>query len=168
MPYKIIAASSESDDTRVSELENAAMKIFEPYEAVRSGGWECSRYCEWPQEFLIRLDVRSQLKHIIIIPKKDRDIPSCEFYIGDGGATSTFTDCDYRLAGSHGLIGGTTPTQISLTGIGIYLKIVFKQAPRRTDLNLHQQVGIGFLKIFAQPMEMYKGIVNHEYPVLNS
>jgi hypothetical protein len=86
-------------DSRVEELSNRSLRVYEPLEPVKTGGWENDRYCTWPQEVIIKLDVRTQVSHILIISKEDRSIPECQFYLGDG-LSGTFDDCPYRFAGS--------------------------------------------------------------------
>ena len=48
IPYQVIAASSESDDSRVSELSNNSRRVYDQPFVLRSGGWENARYCKWP------------------------------------------------------------------------------------------------------------------------
>mmetsp|Transcript_23089 Transcript_23089/g.35759 ORF Transcript_23089/g.35759 Transcript_23089/m.35759 type:complete len:316 (+) Transcript_23089:222-1169(+) len=98
--------------------------------------------------------------------KPNREIPHCVFYIGDGGSSGSFTDCTFRKAGEGSSVHWLVPSQFELFGIGSYLKIVFPEAPKVEHLNLNQQIGIGFLKIFGQPMEHYKGLVNESMPIL--
>ena len=57
--YDFVAASSQSVDSRVEDLANHSMKIFEPFTPLKSGGWESARFCEWPQEVILRLEART-------------------------------------------------------------------------------------------------------------
>lgn len=70
-----------------------------------------------------------------MISKRERSIPECEFYIGDGLAGS-FTSCPYRHAGRGKDVGPEDPKQFTLIGIGNYLKIVFTKAAPQKDGNL--------------------------------
>ena len=135
-----------------------------PYEPIKEGGWETARFCAWPQEVVIKLDYRAQLQHIMIMSKENREIPLCTFYVGD--AAGNFVDCVFRKAGTGGSIDWLTAKQFELFGIGNYIKIVIPKPPQRDELNLNQQVGIGFLKIFGQPMQFFRGVVNNETPIL--
>lgn len=77
IPYQVVAASSQSMDSRVEELSNRSLRVYEPLQPVKSGGWENDRYCTWPQEVVIKLDVRAQVSHVLIVSKEDRSIPEC-------------------------------------------------------------------------------------------
>jgi len=53
-----------------------------------------------------------------------------------------------------------------LFGIGNYLKLVFTKEAERDTRNPGGLVGLGILKVYGQPMAYYKGIVNHEAPMV--
>jgi len=105
------------------------------------------------------------MQHILIISKEDRSIPNCDFYIGDG-ISGNFNDCPYRQAGHGENIVGTQPRQFTIFGIGNFIKIVFNKPPKSEGRNLAGQVALGLVKIYAQPMEFAKGIVNEEQPLM--
>ena len=90
-PFTAVAASSEMQGT---SLEDLSLITFEPQ--VRT--WECARYCNYPQEIVIRLNYRSEIAHLILMAKEDRFIPEAEIHIGDG-MSGSFLDVEYRLAG---------------------------------------------------------------------
>jgi hypothetical protein len=48
IPYNVVAASSQSADSRVSELGNNSRRVDEQPFVIRNGGWENERYCQWP------------------------------------------------------------------------------------------------------------------------
>jgi hypothetical protein len=60
--------------------------------------WECSRYCTFPQEIVLRLNYRCEIAHIVLQAKEDRFIPEVDVLIGDG-LSGSFIDVDYRRAG---------------------------------------------------------------------
>lgn len=113
----------------------------------------------------MRLECRAQLQHIVMVSKRDRAIPECEVYVGDG-LSGSFYDCDYRNAGVCYGVEGVAPGQFNVFGIGNFVKLVFPRPPRREGKNLAGQVALGIVKIFAQPMAYYKGIVNEERPII--
>jgi hypothetical protein len=99
IPYQVVAASSQSPDSRVEELSNNSRRVMDRPVVIRNGGWENARYCQWPQEIILRLEERTQLQHILIASKENRSIPYCDFYSGDG-VSGSFNECVYRHSGS--------------------------------------------------------------------
>jgi len=49
---------------------------------------------------------------------------------------------------------------VDTLGIGSYIKIIFKRGPPKTNKNPCGQVGLAQLKVWAQPLGYYKGVVN--------
>ena len=92
VPFHTVSATSEMQGTNLEEL---SLNHYEPSERA----WECSRYVDFPQEVIIRLNHRSEVAHVIIMAKENRFIPECEIYVGDG-ISGSFDDVDYRLAGT--------------------------------------------------------------------
>jgi hypothetical protein len=97
--YQVVAASSQSQDSRIDELMQQSLQLFEPLRPAVHGGWENSRNANFPQEVIFRLETRALLNNILIVSKENRSIPECEVYAGDG-FTGSFADCDYRHAGT--------------------------------------------------------------------
>jgi len=124
------------------------LRVFQPLEAPRYGGWENARFCTWPQEVILRMETRAQVSHMIIMSKEDRSIPECEIYIGDG-ISGSFLDCEYRHAGRAENIRGTTPMQFNVFGIGNFVKIVFNKQPESAGKNAAGQVALGVIKIYG-------------------
>ena len=46
--------------------------------------WESNRSGSFPVEIILRFHYRSELNHILLCSKLDKNIPGIEFYIGDG------------------------------------------------------------------------------------
>ena len=104
---------------------------------------------------------------MLIVAKTNRTITECEVYSGDGHSGS-FHDCEWRHSGTISNVKSTGTHQFNLFGIGNYLKLVFTKEGERDTKNPGGLVGLGVVKVYGQPMAYYKGIVNHETPLVKS
>jgi centrosomal protein CEP104 len=138
--YSVVCASSEAHGSSVLSLERS-------YQSMQDH-WECARFASFPQFIIFRLDFRVQFSYIILQTKNDRVIPDVEVYVGDG-LVASFDDADYSFGGK-GFNITAQPSQVSVNGIGSFLKVVFVTKPRPSPSNPHGQVSLTNLKVWAR------------------
>lgn len=138
--YSAVCASSEAQGASVLSLEKSYQSMQEH--------WECARFASFPQYLVFRLDFRVQFSYIVLQTKLNRVIPDVEVHVGDG-LVGSFEDAEYTLAGK-GYNITASPSQISVNGIGSFLKLVFLTKPKASPNNPHGQVSLTNLKVWAR------------------
>ena len=141
--FSAVSSSTEAQGTSISELERS--------EKSSERSWECGRFASFPQEIIVRLDHRIQFSYILLATKPNKLIPEVEVQIGDG-VYGSFLDAEYHYAGKSFNI---TPTlsQVPVSGIGSYLKLVFPTKPKPNANNPHGQVSLAVLKIWGRKID---------------
>jgi centrosomal protein CEP104 len=140
IPYHPVSTSSEMVGTTIEEL---LMHNF-----PTKNSWENSRLGNYPEEVIVRLNHRSDIKFILLRAKINRPIPVCEIYIGDG-IYGNFNDTKYiKLKTVYNVTeDGTT---IPVDGIGNYIKLVFTRGNIKIQSNPFGQISIAQLKFFGK------------------
>ncbi|MCQ2820067.1 MAG: hypothetical protein MJ252_22600 [archaeon] len=144
IPYHPVSVSSEMVGTTIEEL------LLHNFPTKNS--WENSRLCSYPEEVIVRLDHRSEIKFVLVRAKVNRPIPEVNVYIGDG-ICGNFNDTKYDKAGTGYRITEEGCT-IKTNGIGNFIKLVFPKGNMKTQDNPFGQVSLSQLKFFGK-------IVNH-------
>ena len=140
IPYHPVSTSSEMVGTTIEEL---LMHNF-----PTKNSWENSRLGNYPEEVIVRLNHRSDIKFILLRAKINRPIPICEIYIGDG-IYGNFNDTKYiKLKTVYNLTeeGATIPVD----GIKNYIKLVFSLGNIKIQSNPFGQISIAQLKFFGK------------------
>jgi centrosomal protein CEP104 len=137
VPYHVVSCSSEEHGTSIEALTSAEMS--------RHQAWESQRLAKFPVEIILRFHYRIELDYVIINSKDHLHIPAAEVLIGDG-LSGSFLDATYRLAGQISNISERI-IQAKVTGIGSYLKLIFKERPNRSGLNPYAQISIKSLRV---------------------
>ena len=88
---------------------------------------------------------------MMVRAKEHLPLSGVQIHVGDGIGAS-FTDAQYRLAGSSGIVSGGHAAQIDCLGIGSFVKLVFPKAPAKTPGNPSAQVGLQTLRVWGRPM----------------
>lgn len=144
-----ICVESEAQGTYIQSLTSSQVES--------DTSWESARYSTFPQEIILKLDTRAQLNHILISSKTNRHIPELEVQIGDG-PYNNFLTVEYHKAGRATNILNKY-TQIPVTGMGSFLKLIFIQKPTASAHNPQGQVGVGVLKVWGRKL-MYEVMIN--------
>ena len=140
--YVGVAASSEGPGTSVGNLSSN--------EKYSSASWESGRFSEFPVEVVVQLNHRTQLSHLVVSSKPEKVIPELEVYVGDG-LYGSFVDSNYHFAGKTEFITQQSK-QVSIYGIGNFLKLVFTKKPKPNPQNPHGQVSLGVLRVWGRPI----------------
>ena len=140
IPYHPVSTSSEMVGTTIEEL---LMHNF-----PTKNSWENSRLGNYPEEVIVRLNHRSDIKFVLLRAKINRPIPICEIYIGDG-IYGNFNDTKYiKLKTVYNVTeDGIT---IPVDGIGNYIKLVFARGNIKIQSNPFGQISIAQLKFFGK------------------
>ena len=156
IPFHPVSATSEMVGTTIEELLQ--------HNFPNKNSWENSRFGHFPEELVIRLNHRSDVRFILLRAKPDRPIPKLEIYLGDG-VFGNFNDTKYvKLATFYNITEqGAT---IKVEGIGNFIKLVFPIGNMKTQLNPFGQVSLAQLKIFGKKVNhlLYfnEGVPNYE------
>ena len=143
IPYHPVSVSSEMVGTTIEEL---LMHNF-----PTKNSWENSRLGNFPEEVIVRLNHRSDLKFIIIRSKINRPIPQLDIYLGDG-IVGNFNDTKYVKLKSEYNITEEGRT-IAIDGIGNFVKLSFPRGNIKIQSNPFGQVSIAQLKFFGKPID---------------
>eukprot|EP00826_Nyctotherus_ovalis_P010056 TRINITY_DN1266_c0_g4_i1.p1 TRINITY_DN1266_c0_g4~~TRINITY_DN1266_c0_g4_i1.p1 ORF type:complete len:614 (-),score=114.70 TRINITY_DN1266_c0_g4_i1:560-2401(-) len=119
-------------------------------------GWESGRFAEFPQEVVFRLHARTKLEYIFIASKKLLEAKRVQILIGDG-LSGSFADVNYQVAGEIKAFT-STPVKVKCYGIGSFVKLVFEDAPERTQANPYGQVSLALFRVWGMPVSYYKGM----------
>jgi len=152
--FHAVSCSSQNVGTNLEELSYALHPV--------ENGWECGRFVNFPQEVIFQLHTRSKLEYIILACKPNMSYNGIKLYIGDG-LSGSFLDVNYREAGETKEIK-ELPIKIKVYGIGSFIKIVFPQAPEKTEKNTNGQVGISLFRVWGIPVAYYKGVKFDDQP----
>lgn len=137
-----VAVESEAQGTSIQSLINAQAEL--------ETSWESARFASFPQEIILKLESRTQLNHVLISSKSNRPIPELELHIGDG-PVDNFLAVQYHRAGIASNILNSY-TQIPVTGMGSFLKLIFTTKPTASAYNPQGQVGLAVLKVWGRRM----------------
>ena len=140
IPFHPVSATSEMVGTTIEELLQ--------HNFPTKNSWENSRFARYPEEIVIRLNHRSEVRFILIRAKIDRPIPRVDIYLGDG-VFGNFNDTKYLKLSSAQNVTEKGAT-IKVEGIGNFLKIVFPFGNMKTQNNPFGQVSLAQLKIFGK------------------
>jgi hypothetical protein len=140
IPFHPVSTTSEMVGTTIEELLQ--------HNFPTKNSWENSRFARYPEEIVIRLNHRSEIRFILLRAKVDRPIPMVEIYIGDG-VYGNFNDTKYlKLTSAKNVTeNGTT---LKVEGIGNFIKIVFPYGNMKTQSNPFGQVSLAQLKFFGK------------------
>ena len=156
IPFHPVSTTSEMVGTTIEELLQ--------HNFPTKNSWENSRFARYPEEIVVRLNHRSEIRFILLRAKVDRPIPRVDIYIGDG-VYGNFNDTKYlRLISAQNVTeNGVT---LKVEGIGNFIKIVFPYGNMRTQNNPFGQVSLAQLKFFGKKVNhlLYfnEGIPNYE------
>ena len=111
IPYHPVSVTSEMVGTTIEELLQ--------HNFPTKSSWENAMFANYPEEVILRLNQRSEVKFILLRAKFDRPIPEVELHLGDG-IFGNFNDTKYvKLRTEKGITEeGKT---IKVDGIGNYL-----------------------------------------------
>lgn len=149
-----VASSSQNMG---SALDNLLLALH-PVE----NAWESARFSDFPQEVVFRLHARTKLEYILIASKKSLEAKRVQILIGDG-LSGSFADVNYQVAGEAKALT-STPTRVKCYGIGSFVKLVFEDAPERTQANPYGQVSLALFRVWGMPVSYYKGMKFEEPP----
>ena len=156
IPFHPVSATSEMVGTTIEELLQ--------HNFPNKNSWENSRFGHFPEELVIRLNHRSDVRFILLRAKPDRPIPKIEIYLGDG-VFGNFNDTKYVKLATYYNITEQGAT-IKVEGIGNFIKLVFPIGNMKTQLNPFGQVSLAQLKIFGKKVNhlLYfnEGVPNYE------
>ena len=156
IPFHPVSATSEMVGTTIEELLQ--------HNFPTKNSWENSRFAHYPEEIVIRLNHRSDIRFVLIRAKIDRPIPKLEIYLGDG-VFGNFNDTKYVKLATHYNITEQGAT-IKVEGIGNFVKLVFPIGNMKTQNNPFGQVSLAQLKIFGKKINhlLYfnEGVPNYE------
>ena len=156
IPFHPVSVTSEMVGTTIEELLQ--------HNFVNKNSWENSRFGHFPEELVVRLNHRSEVRFVLLRAKPDRPIPKIEIYLGDG-VFGNFNDTKYvKLATNYNITEeGAT---VKVEGIGNFIKLVFPMGNMKTQLNPFGQISLGQLKIFGKKVNhlLYfnEGVPNYE------
>ena len=156
IPFHPVSTTSEMVGTTIEELLQ--------HNFPTKNSWENSRFARYPEEIVVRLNHRSEIRFILLRAKVDRPIPRVDIYLGDG-VYGNFNDTKYlRLISAQNVTeNGVT---LKVEGIGNFVKIVFPYGNMRTQNNPFGQVSLAQLKFFGKKVNhlLYfnEGIPNYE------
>lgn len=140
IPFHPVSATSEMVGTSIEELLQ--------HNYPNKNSWENARFCNYPEEVIIRMNHRSEVKFILIRSKFDRPIPEVEIYLGDG-VFGNFNDTKYtKLRTERGI--NEDGRTIRVEGIGNFLKFRFTRGNIKSQRNPFGQVSLSQLKIFGR------------------
>ena len=140
IPFIPVSATSEMVGTTIEELLQ--------HNFPNKNSWENSRFAHYPEEIILRLNHRSEVRFILLRAKIDRPIPKIEIYLGDG-VFGNFNDTKYIKLSTYYNITENGAT-IKVDGIGNFLKLVFPIGNMKTQNNPFGQVSLSQLKIFGK------------------
>ena len=140
IPFHPVSTTSEMVGTTIEELLQ--------HNFPTKNSWENSRFARYPEEIVIRLNHRSDVRFVLLRAKVDRPIPKVDIYIGDG-VYGNFNDTKYvKLSSAQNVTEqGST---VKVEGIGNFIKLVFPFGNMKTQNNPFGQVSLAQLKIFGK------------------
>ena len=140
IPFHPVSTTSEMVGTTIEELLQ--------HNFPTKNSWENSRFARYPEEIVIRLNHRSEVRFVLLRAKVDRPIPRVDIYIGDG-VFGNFNDTKYLKLSSAQNVTEQGAT-VKVEGIGNFIKIVFPFGNMKTQSNPFGQVSLAQLKIFGK------------------
>ena len=156
IPFHPVSTTSEMVGTTIEELLQ--------HNFPTKNSWENSRFGKYPEEIVIRLNHRSEVRFVLLRAKVDRPIPKVEIYLGDG-VYGNFNDTKYLKLSSAQNITEQGAT-IKVDGVGNFIKIVFPYGNIKTQNNPFGQVSLAQLKIFGKKVNhlfyFNEGVPNYE------
>ena len=140
IPFHPVSTTSEMVGTTIEELLQ--------HNFPTKNSWENSRFARYPEEIVIRLNHRSDVRFVLLRAKVDRPIPKVDIYIGDG-VYGNFNDTKYlKLSTAQNVTEqGST---VKVEGIGNFIKLVFPFGNMKTQNNPFGQISLAQLKIFGK------------------
>ena len=130
IPFIPVSATSEMIGTTIEELLQ--------HNFPNKNSWENSRFAHYPEEIILRLNHRSEVRFVLLRAKVDRPIPKIEIYLGDG-VFGNFNDTKYVKLATYYNVTEQGAT-IKVEGIGNFLKLVFPIGNMKTQSNPFGQV----------------------------
>ena len=156
VPVHPVSTTSEMVGTTIEELLQ--------HNFPTKNSWENSRFARYPEEIVVRLNHRSEVRFILLRAKIDRPIPQLDIYLGDG-VYGNFNDTKYLKLSSVQNVTEKGAT-VKVEGIGNFLKLVFPFGNMKTQNNPFGQVSLAQLKIFGKKVNhlLYfnEGVPNYE------
>ena len=156
IPFHPVSTTSEMVGTTIEELLQ--------HNFPTKNSWENSRFARYPEEIVIRLNHRSEVRFVLLRAKIDRPIPKIDIYLGDG-VYGNFNDTKYLKLSSVQNVTEKGAT-VKVEGIGNFLKLVFPFGNMKTQSNPFGQVSLAQLKIFGKKVNhlLYfnEGVPNYE------
>ena len=156
VPFHPVSTTSEMVGTTIEELLQ--------HNFPTKNSWENSRFARYPEEIVVRLNHRSEVRFILLRAKIDRPIPQLDIYLGDG-VYGNFNDTKYLKLSSVQNVTEKGAT-VKVEGIGNFLKLVFPFGNMKTQNNPFGQVSLAQLKIFGKKVNhlLYfnEGVPNYE------
>lgn len=140
IPFHPVSTTSEMVGTTIEELLQ--------HNFPTKNSWENSRFARYPEEIVIRLNHRSDVRFVLLRAKVDRPIPRVDIYIGDG-VYGNFNDTKYLKLSSAQNVTEQGST-VKVEGIGNFIKLVFPFGNMKTQNNPFGQVSLAQLKIFGK------------------
>ena len=140
IPFHPVSTTSEMVGTTIEELLQ--------HNFPTKNSWENSRFARYPEEIVIRLNHRSDVRFVLLRAKVDRPIPRVDIYIGDG-VYGNFNDTKYLKLSSASNVTEQGST-VKVEGIGNFIKLVFPFGNMKTQNNPFGQVSLAQLKIFGK------------------
>jgi len=140
IPFHPVSITSEMVGTTIEELLQ--------HNFPTKNSWENSRFARYPEEIVIRLNHRSDVRFVLLRAKVDRPIPRVDIYIGDG-VYGNFNDTKYLKLSSASNVTEQGST-VKVEGIGNFIKLVFPFGNMKTQNNPFGQVSLAQLKIFGK------------------
>lgn len=140
IPFHPVSTTSEMVGTTIEELLQ--------HNFPTKNSWENSRFARYPEEIVIRLNHRSDIRFVLLRAKVDRPIPKVDIYIGDG-VYGNFNDTKYLKLSSAQNVTEQGST-VKVEGIGNFIKLVFPFGNMKTQNNPFGQVSLAQLKIFGK------------------
>ena len=129
IPFHPVSVTSEMVGTTIEELLQ--------HNFVNKNSWENSRFGHFPEELVVRLNHRSEVRFVLLRAKL-----ATHYNITEEGAT------------------------VKVEGIGNFIKLVFPMGNMKTQLNPFGQISLGQLKIFGKKVNhlLYfnEGVPNYE------
>ena len=140
IPFHPVSTTSEMVGTTIEELLQ--------HNFPTKNSWENSRFARYPEEIVVRLNHRSDIRFVLLRAKVDRPIPKVDIYIGDG-VYGNFNDTKYLKLSSAQNVTEQGST-VKVEGIGNFIKLVFPFGNMKTQNNPFGQISLAQLKIFGK------------------
>ncbi|RUS82487.1 hypothetical protein EGW08_009750, partial [Elysia chlorotica] len=149
--FKVIHASGQDDIFRASELN---------HHSPLTKGWQCARFCLYPQDIVLQLEQRSRLRKIQILSHQFLVPTKIEFFVGDipDGTPLTLNNARYARLGYVSLSDNEKTgfkarelKSVHVDAVGHFLKLnIHKNHVNKH--NLYNQVGIIAINIIGDEL----------------